>query len=217
MKVHAWGHACVSLEDDRVCIVLDPGVWSDAADVLGRASVVLVTHDHADHLDVERLCSVLHERPELHVWGPASVRDALLAAGAPSNQVTELVAGERVDLDGVEVRTVGGTHAVVHPDLPLAANLGYLVAGVYHPGDSVFAPGEPIEVLLTPVAGPWLLLADAIDMVRACSPQVVVPIHDAILSANGQGLVDRVLGGLCGAPVRRLAPGESLDLHEATP
>ena len=214
MKLYAWGHACVSLEDERACIVLDPGVWSDIVDVLARATAVMVTHDHADHLHVEQLRAVLQERPELHVWGPSSVRDALVGAGVATEQVHELAAGDRIDLDGVEVTAVGGTHAVVHPDLPPAANLGYLVAGIYHPGDCVLPPGVPIELLLTPVAGPWLLLADAVDLVRAAAPQVVVPIHDAILSSAGQELVDRVLGGLGGVPVTRLASGESLDLRD---
>jgi len=116
----------------------------------------------------------------------------------------------------VPVRALGGEHAVVHADLPVAANLGYVLAGVYHPGDSVVRPGERVQVLLAPVAGPWLRLADTVDLVREVQPEVLVPIHDAILSEVGTGLVDRVLGGLTGMTVSRMRVGEQLELHAGT-
>lgn len=210
MILRTWGHSCVSLEDEEHCLVLDPGTWSRSADVLARATAVLVSHDHADHLDVAAVLQALDASPGLEVWGPSSVHATLVEAGAPPGRVHAVVAGTLVEAAGVRVRAVGGAHAQVHPDVPVAPNLGFLVAGVYHPGDSVEPPEEPVEVLLAPVAGPWLRLADTVDLVRAVRPRVVVPIHDAILSTQGQALVDRVLGALGGCPVTRLAVGEPL-------
>lgn len=213
MILRVWGHACVSVEDAEHVVVLDPGVWSSTAEVLGRATAVVVTHDHADHLDLGAVVALLGAAPGPGVWGPATVVAALAGAGAPLARLHEVVAGESFDAAGVAVRAVGGSHAVVHPDLPVAVNLGYVLAGVYHPGDSVVPPGERVEVLLAPVAGPWLRLADAVDLVREVRPELVVPIHDAVLSPEGLGLVDRVLGGLVGIPLRRLGVGESQPLR----
>jgi L-ascorbate metabolism protein UlaG (beta-lactamase superfamily) len=214
--LRSWGHSCVSVEGAGHVVVLDPGVWSETAEVLSRATAILVTHDHADHLDHSAVVTALDAVPGLSVWGPSSVIAVLSGAGAPAARLNEVAAGDDVDANGVQVRAVGGAHAVVHADLPVAANLGYVLAGVYHPGDSVLPPGEPVEVLLTPVAGPWLRLADAVDLVRAARPEVVVPIHDAVLSPHGTGLVDRVLAGLIGMSVSRMAVGESRPLRSAT-
>lgn len=216
MILRTWGHSCVSIEDDACTVVLDPGVWSTTAEPLGRATAVLVTHDHVDHLDTAAVLVALDASPALRVWGPSSVVTALLAAGAPQDRLHTVAAGESFDAGGVAVRALGGAHAVVHADLPAAANLGYVLAGVYHPGDSVVRPGEPVEVLLAPVAGPWLRLADAVDLVREAHPEVVVPIHDAVLSDVGTGLVDRVLGGLTGIAVSRMAVGGSRQLRAGT-
>ncbi len=212
MILRTWGHACVSIEHHAGSVVVDPGVWSATSEPLGSATAVLVTHDHVDHLDPAAVLGALERTPGLAVWGPSSVVATLRDAGAPSDRLHEVVAGESIEVGGLVVRAVGGSHAVVHPDLPVAMNLGYVLAGVYHPGDSVDRPGEPVEVLLAPVAGPWLRLADAVDLVREVHPQVVVPIHDAVLSEAGLGLVDRMLAGLTGGPVTRMAVGESREL-----
>jgi hypothetical protein len=45
-------------------------------------------------------------------------------------------------------------------------------------------------------------------------PQVIVPIHDAILSDAGKMLTDRGMGALAGAAqYRRLTPGETLEVN----
>jgi hypothetical protein len=93
-------------------------------------------------------------------------------------------------------------------------NVGYLVAGVLHPGDAYVDPvGAEVDVLLTPVGGPWLKIGEVVDYVRSVRPTRLVVIHDAQLSPAGVGLASTLLGRLGGAgePVQ-LAAGEGLDL-----
>ena len=74
-------------------------------------------------------------------------------------------------------------------------------------------------MLLAPVSAPWLKLAETIDAVRATDPRVVVPVHDALLSAAGHTLVDRLLGEhRTGGTYdyRPLRAGESLDVPAAS-
>ena len=56
-------------------------------------------------------------------------------------------------------------------------------------------------------------LAEAVDYLRQIGPEVVVPIHDAILSDAGTALMDRVVTSLAGTvQYRRLARGEALEV-----
>lgn len=208
------GHACVRLERDGQALVIDPGTFSDPA-ALDGAAAVLVTHEHADHVDPGPLVAALAASPGLAVWGPAAVTDLLTGAGADPERLRTLAPGDTADVVGFRVEALGGEHAVIHPDVPRIHNLAYLVDGtLLHPGDSFTPPadGTEVEVLLLPAAAPWLKIREAVDYLRLVGPAVAVPIHTGIYNANGFGLVDRVLGGLSGGTYRRLEPGETLEV-----
>ncbi len=206
-----WGHSCIRLERDGQRLVIDPGAFSDVS-VLDDADAVLITHEHTDHVDPATAVAAMTARPHLEVWAPAGVAQLLRDAGAPAARTHVAQHGDTWTAAGFTVRATGRDHAVIHPDVPGAANVAYLVDGVVlHPGDSFTPPPADVTVdlLLVPVAGPWMKLAESIDYVRAVRPRVAVPIHDAILSPRGQALADRMVGGLGGAAeYTRVAPGE---------
>jgi L-ascorbate metabolism protein UlaG (beta-lactamase superfamily) len=217
IELTTWGHAGVRLERDGVRLAIDPGSFTDPA-ILDGVSAVLVTHEHPDHVVPERLAAALETDPNLQVWAPEPVVDALRAAGAPTDRVHPVEPGEHLTAAGFAVQAFGGQHAVIHAALPVPANLAYLVEGaVLHPGDSytLVPDGVVPEVLTLPVGGPWVRLSEAVDYAVAVAPRVVVPIHDAVLSDLGKGAADRVGGGLVDRLLerqayRRLAPGEVL-------
>jgi hypothetical protein len=113
----------------------------------------------------------------------------------------------------MEVRAHGGWHAVIHPDIAVVPNLGYVVEGrVYHPGDSFDVPVDAdIETLFVPVTAPWLKVSEAIDFVRQVAPRRAYALHDSLANDNGLGLLDRLLGQYSGAEYSRLVPGETVD------
>lgn len=210
--ITSWGHACIGIERDGRRLVIDPGTFSDLA-VLDDADAIVITHDHVDHLAVDPVAAAVAERPGLEVWGPESVITQLLDAEVPADRLHVVTAGEVLTVAGLPVRTLGHEHQLIHPDVPRPENIGYLVDERYfHPGDGLTEPDVPVQVLFVPVAAPWLKLAEAIDYVRAVHPRIAVPIHDAILSEPGQGLADRLVGGLGGAAeYRRLAVRQTFD------
>ena len=212
--VSKHGHACIRLEKDGQVLVLDPGGFSDPAAIDG-AGAVLITHEHVDHVVPDRLTAALAAAPERQVWAPGVVVDQLVAAGAPADRLHAVTEGDTFTAEGFEVQVVGHDHAVIHPSIPVVANVAYLVDGVVlHPGDSFTPPpaGVHVEVLLLPVSAPWMKLSEAADYLQAVAPGIAVPIHDAILSDAGLGLVDRVLPQVTGgiAEYRRLRAGDTL-------
>lgn len=223
MQLTFHGHACVSLTlpDGGGSLVVDPGAFSDTATALTGAVAVLITHDHMDHVDVPALVDFLTAHPEVPVWASGPAAAALRDGGAPANQVQEVEAGQVLDVAGARVTVGGGDHAVIHPEVPRAVNVTYLIEldrqSLYHPGDSYEAPAHlpaaRVDVLLVPVSGPWMRLAEAIDFARTVPAGAVVPIHDALLSEIGHTLAGRWLdtarlGG--DYAYSRLAVGEAL-------
>jgi L-ascorbate metabolism protein UlaG (beta-lactamase superfamily) len=197
MKITKYTHACVRIEHDGAVLVIDPGTWSEPA-ALDGADAILVTHEHADHVDRLRLTAL-----GAPVFAPVGAD----LGGLP---FTGMEAGQDFVAGGVPVSAFGGRHATIYGGEPDCPNLGYLVAGsVYHPGDSVSVPGRPVETLLVPAQGSWLKMCEAIDFVRTVKPQRAFPIHDAQLNERGLDSVNGWLGETSDTDYRYLAPGQS--------
>lgn len=216
MRLTKHAHACVSIEHDGTHLLIDPGTFTqNAADLLARANAVLVTHEHFDHVDADAVIAALAEHPKLAVFGPVSVIEALRGLGADAGQLHTAGDGDRFKVGNLPISVTGQTHAVIHEDIPVPENLGYVVADtIYHPGDSYHLPGTAIETLLVPSSGPWTQMGRAIDFIRGVAPTRSVPIHDIMLSEIGRRSVQTFLGeaGPAGTALHQLAPAESIEL-----
>jgi L-ascorbate metabolism protein UlaG (beta-lactamase superfamily) len=211
MRITKFGHACVRIEHEGHVIVLDPGIFTDVEAVDG-AGAVLITHEHADHYDPERLRAT-----DAPIFTIAAVADRI-AEQAPDliERVSVVVPGESFDA-GLPVRTVGELHAVIHPELERFHNSGFVVTAgeqkVYHPGDALTGPEEPIDVLLAPSSAPWLKASEAIDFVRAVGAPRNLAIHDRIYTeAAHRILASQMNGFLAGTGAEYLRIPDGADL-----
>jgi L-ascorbate metabolism protein UlaG (beta-lactamase superfamily) len=211
MKLTKHEHACVVLEKDGASIVIDPGSFSSgAAEIIAGADAILITHEHMDHVNETAINGALAARPDLRLYAPAGVGDLF---SARQEQFTAVAAGDELALGSFDITVHGSEHAVIHPDIPVIANVGYLIDGsLYHPGDAYYVPEVPVPVLLLPTSGPWMKLGEAADYVRAVRPQQIVQIHEMLLSDIGLFLASSLLGeqGLTGLPLTVVPAGESL-------
>ncbi|MEV3936049.1 MBL fold metallo-hydrolase [Glycomyces sp. NPDC049804] len=203
MRFTESGHSCIRLDTGRGVIVVDPGVFSDPA-ALDGADAVFITHEHPDHCDADAVRALRRARPDVPVYGPAAIASAL-----GDLSFTAVNAGDAIPAAGTEVKVFGERHAVIHPDLPLVQNVAFFVDGLYHPGDSLTVPDQPVRTLLVPVAAPWLKLAEAIDFARGIDAPAVHPVHDAVLSDIGRALPGRLFPLLVGDAHRRIENGDT--------
>ncbi|MFF1658549.1 MBL fold metallo-hydrolase [Streptomyces sp. NPDC058255] len=205
MRLTKYGHACVRLEDGDRVLVIDPGTYSEAESLAG-ATAVLITHEHADHIDVDKLKAARDGNPALTVHTHPALAASL------GDGVIPVEVGDTFSAAGFTVRAVGGEHAEIIDGLPGCPNLGFLVDGVYHPGDSYFVPAESVDTLLVPASGPWAKLGEAIDFARAVRPTRAFPIHDAHFGDIGLDSFDWWLETKGGTDYARVPLGESVDL-----
>lgn len=190
MKLTKYEHACFTIEKDGKLLVVDPGGWTTDLPALESVVAIVVTHEHADHYDLNALGALIAHNPDAVIYAHADITKQF-GDTLPSQAVA---AGDKVNIGPFILEFFGGTHATIHPDLDLVANLGVMVNDkVYYPGDSFTVPEKPVDVLALPVTAPWMKLSEAIDFVAVVKPRFVFPTHDAIASDNGKALPDRMV------------------------
>jgi L-ascorbate metabolism protein UlaG (beta-lactamase superfamily) len=211
MQLTKFSHACVRLDDGDRTLVIDPGVFSEVADALDGAAAILVTHEHPDHIDADKVRAALGRDSRLLLYAPGSVTTALADLG---DQVVTVDAGAQFDAGGFAVRTFGGQHALIHPAIPIVANLGYLVDdAVYHPGDSFTVPNAAVSTLLLPTNAPWSKASEVIDFAVAVRAPRVHQIHDSLITEAYAGIVEPHLtriAGPHGVEFQHLKPRETV-------
>lgn len=146
MQLTHFGHSCLLAdfpsENGNTTLLFDPGNFSHGFEGITGLSAILITHQHPDHVDLQRLPALVEANP-----GAALYADPMTAAqlGEPWQAVH---AGDNFTVGDLTVRGVGGQHAVIHPEIPLIDNTSYLIgdaehaARLMHPGDALFAPAR---------------------------------------------------------------------------
>ena len=218
MKLTKFTHACVRLEKDGRVLVFDPGNFSETEQALAGADAVLVTHEHADHIDVDAVVAAMLDNSSLKLFAPAGVAGQLREkADSAAERIHTVAAGEEFDAAGFAVKSFGGQHALIHPQIPVVANVGYLVdSNVYHPGDSFAIPdGVAVQTLLVPIHAPWNKVGEVVDFVIGVRAPKAFPIHDALLNPTGAGMIEghvTRIGARYGTEYRHLSSGDTVEV-----
>jgi L-ascorbate metabolism protein UlaG (beta-lactamase superfamily) len=213
------GHSTVLLELDGARLITDPVLRRRVGHLRRTAApyegdvtaldAVLVSHLHYDHLDV---ASLKRLGRDTRLIVPAGSAKLLRKRGFRS--ITEVEAGDEVQVGAVEVRATPAVHDGRRaPFSAGAAALGYVISGslrVYFAGDTDLFDDmrglvPDLDVALLPIAG-WgprlppghLDPARAVRAVELLRPRMVVPIH--------WGTYRRI--GLAGDPGVLRAPAE---------
>jgi len=188
MELTHFGHSCLLADFGVARMLFDPGTFSHGFEGITGLTAILITHQHPDHADPQRLPGLVEANPQAALFADPQTAAQL---GHPWRAVH---AGDQILLGELTIRGVGGHHAVIHPEIPVIDNTSYLIgdathpARLMHPGDALFVPDEEVDVLATPAAAPWMKMSEAVDYLRAVSPRHAVPIHQGIIAPEARGI-----------------------------
>jgi L-ascorbate metabolism protein UlaG (beta-lactamase superfamily) len=188
MQLTHFGHSCLLADFGHTTVLFDPGNFSHGFEGITGLSAIVITHQHPDHVDQARLPALREANPDAALYADAQTAAQL---GEPCRPVR---VGDELSVGELTIRAMGGRHAVIHPEVPVVDNISYLVndgdhaARFMHPGDALFVPDEPVDVLATPAAAPWMKISEAVDYLRAVAPARAVPIHQGIIAPDARGI-----------------------------
>lgn len=193
MTIAKLSHCCLLIEGKGLRILTDPGIYSDAQNALENIDLVLITHEHSDHLHIESLKIVLKNNPNAVVYTTQAVSDLLKVENIKAtvfkngdSQTFSAKGGSTSGRSNVSIEAYGELHAQIHSTIPQSTNIGFFIDNkLFYPGDAFTIPGKQVDVLALPVAGPWVKISDAVDYALQVNPKIAFPVHDAVLKAQG--------------------------------
>lgn len=197
MQITQLGHSAVLVETAEQRVLIDPGAFSDAWHGLTDLDAILVTHLHPDHADPKHLPELVAANPDAKVWVEPGVLNAVDLGGRGKG----LAADTSVSLGSLTIAAVGGTHAIIHRDIPLIGNVGLVLSAegeptFFHPGDSLATVPAGIDVVAVPAMGPWAAMKETVDFVRDVDAPTGFLIHDGLINDRGWNLLAIQIGNL---------------------
>ncbi|MBM4142463.1 MAG: MBL fold metallo-hydrolase [Lentisphaerae bacterium] len=190
-----------------------------------EADWVILTHEHADHLDPDTIPVIARHNPACRFAAPAGCTAGLEAAGVKAARRVLLEPNRRHDLGDLAVHTVPADHGDIS-ESALALVLDFDGVRVMATGDTSWRPVlfKPLydlqpDVVLPPINGVFgnMNHIDAARLVSEAKPRYAVPCHFWTLAEQGggdpAGFVNACAAMCPGVKAMLLRPGEGFTVN----
>jgi L-ascorbate 6-phosphate lactonase len=159
------------------------------------ADLVVLTHEHADHLDPDALPVIASRNPACRFAAPAGCEQGLREAGIAADRCAELGPTGCREEQGIRIHTAPADHGDFAPSA-VAVVLAIDGVGFMFTGDTSLRPGlfQPLlalkpDVLLPCINGVFGNMShiDAAMLVQMAAPRIAVPCHYWTFAEQGAG------------------------------
>ncbi|RKR84926.1 L-ascorbate metabolism protein UlaG (beta-lactamase superfamily) [Mucilaginibacter gracilis] len=186
MKITKYIHSCLVFEQNNFKLLVDPGNYTFAdgllsADDFADVSAILITHIHADHLDMDNIKKII-ALSNAPVFGNKQVAQALQKEGINAILFTD---GVRM-FGQMEFKAMPIIHMPLL-DSPIPEMTGYVINGnILHSVDSMDASLTQIagiDLLILPIMAPFCNELQVTQFADALKPKHILPVHDGYAKA----------------------------------
>ncbi|OGY27755.1 MAG: hypothetical protein A2864_00850 [Candidatus Woykebacteria bacterium RIFCSPHIGHO2_01_FULL_39_12] len=204
MRITKFPQSNFLIEEAESKILIDPGFLTFekyTPNIFGKLKAVLITHQHADHLEVEAL--KYWQREHVPIFGNDDVAHTL---AAKKIKVKKVGIDNELSIGSFKIRTIDIAHCrllfcsgcrqtiiadsisldkkcALHPNLQPQTvegppNTGYLINGTFfHPGDGISLSGLKVPNAAIPITGPTIDYSAAWTLAEALGAKIVIPMH----------------------------------------
>jgi L-ascorbate metabolism protein UlaG (beta-lactamase superfamily) len=188
------GHAGFKILHGNKKMYIDPYKLSNKYENIFDADIVLITHNHFDHLSIEDLKNIINERTVivsaqecLSQLKPLKVKESI--GIDPRNNV-------RVDDLAVEAVPAYNVNKEFHPKND--KKIGFIIEfgndRIYHTGDSDLIPemkDTNPTIVLIPVSGTYVMTAEEASKAvnEMINPKIAIPMHYGTIVGNKEDAV----------------------------
>lgn len=170
------------VEEGDARILFDPGIWSTGYRDLRNLDVLLITHEHPDHLDIGSIKVIKEHNLEIRIFTNGGVGKILSENAVPFELLED---GNSTRVNNVLIEAFGRKHATIYPTLSVVDDTGYMIAErFFYAGDALHIPPKPVEIFAMTAYAPWGTLEQLVDQVKAIKPRICFPVHDGIIKTS---------------------------------
>lgn len=190
IKIKWYGHDTITLTKGNTVICFDPY----QLDKQFHADIVLITHNHFDHLSVADLQRISDEKTVI-----VAAKECLGQIKLPCKKLIGIGPNEKIDIDGFKISAIRAYNIdKINPDTRKPFHpkeddkVGYVITidntRFYHTGDSDLIPEMTDimpDVLFIPVSGTYVMTPnEAANAVKEIKPKLAIPIHYGSIVGN---------------------------------
>jgi L-ascorbate metabolism protein UlaG (beta-lactamase superfamily) len=182
VEMHFIGHGSLMFKVNGFIIYIDPVRSSGNYDFFPKADVILVTHEHGDHLDVNLIDS-LKKKGTLVFCNANSTKQVKWAMAMQAGDRQEI---NNIIIEAVPAYNIVNERAPGQPYHPKGVGLGYILTiggkRFYIAGDTENTPEmkalKNIDVAFLPMNLPYTMTPEMVaDAARAFRPKILYPYH----------------------------------------
>ena len=210
LKITLVGHGSLVFEHGGKTIHVDP--WSKMGDYtkMAKADLVLITHQHRDHLDLDALQKIMKNDTVVYTTEKCAAK-----IGGQLGTLSVMANGDINTVFGIKIEAVPA-YNLIHmrssgrPFHPKGEGNGYVMAfadkRVYVAGDTENVPEmkalRDIDIAFLPMNLPYTMSSEmAADAAKAFKPKILYPYHTRSSEDQVAGFIE-LMSGVDGVEIR---------------